>query len=353
MDRSFYLDLARSGHRMPIGADLLLREHENAEALLTDGARLGQVIVEAARRYQTPLAAPLMDLMLEKEALMTLLGKSEEEAPLFHFVTPPGPEPLSAVMNADERLLTPRLRATLDAIRVVADTPDLVPCGMSIGPFSFMTKLLGDPIGGVYLAGTGATANEDPEVRAVEEALELALAVILQSVRRQVEAGAKLIILCEPAANAVYLSPRQLAKGSDIFERFVMAPNQRIKALMDELGCDLFLHDCGELTDSMVERLASLNPVILSLGSSRRLWEDAARVPDTITLYGNLPTKRFYEESLHPDEVERMTCELLHRMDATGHPFILGSECDVLSVPGRHDAIVEKVNVFLRCACDA
>ena len=37
----------------------------------------------------------------------------------------------------------------------------------------------------------------------------------------------------------------------------------------------------------------------------------------------------------------------LRRMAATGHPHILGSECDVLSVPGREAAIMAKVDAFV------
>ncbi len=33
MDRSYYLDLARTGLRMPIGADLVLHEHADPEAI--------------------------------------------------------------------------------------------------------------------------------------------------------------------------------------------------------------------------------------------------------------------------------------------------------------------------------
>jgi len=90
--------------------------------------------------------------------------------------------------------------------------------------------------------------------------------------------------------------------------------------------------------------------VILSLGSSRRLWEDAALVPKTTVLYGNLPTKRFYSDALIDlDQVRRLTVELLHRMRAADHPFILGSECDVLSVPGHEQTIIGKVQEFLSC----
>ncbi len=35
-----------------------------------------------------------------------------------------------------------------------------------------------------------------------------------------------------------------------------------------------------------------------------------------------------------------------------GHPFILGSECDVLHVPGAADMIAKKVDAFVNCACN-
>ena len=352
MDRRYYLDLAGSGLRMPIGADLVLHERDDEAGTLRDGSRLGAVIVEAAHRYHTPLAIPLMDLSVEKEFLLETLGVSPSDIPTFHFSSPPGEEALARVRRISDRALTPRVQATADAVRTVARHADLLPCGMSIGPFSLMTKLIADPISGVYLSGAGVSGDEDPEVRAVEEALEMALAVIERCIAVQIDAGASAIVVCEPAANRVYLSPKQLARGSDVFERMVMAPLRRVKAQLDSAGVDLVLHDCGELTDEMVGWLASLDPAMMSLGSSRKLWEDAARVPRTTVLYGNLPTKRFYAPDLTIEQVEAMTCDLLARMRAVDHPFILGSECDVLSVEGAREAIVEKVAAFCTCRCD-
>src|SRR5258708_575358 len=70
------------------------------------------------------------------------------------------------------------------------------------------------------------------------------------------------------------ISPRQMKAGSNLFERLVMEPNLRLKAVLDEAGCDLIFHDCGELIDDMVEAFANrLHPRILSLGSSRKLWD--------------------------------------------------------------------------------
>jgi uroporphyrinogen-III decarboxylase len=168
-------------------------------------------------------------------------------------------------------------------------------------------------------------------------------------VRSQIAHGARAIMICEPAANTSFLSPRQLRSGSGIFERLVMEPNLRLKAVLESGNCDLIFHDCGELIDSMVEAFAHrLHPVILSLGGSRKLWEDARLVPKDVVLYGNLPTKLFYSDGAMPvEEVIRRTEELLANMKACGHSHILGSECDVLSVPDARDTIMKKVDAMM------
>ncbi|MCX6875136.1 MAG: hypothetical protein NTW21_15200 [Verrucomicrobia bacterium] len=341
MERSYYLGLAEAGLRMPIGTHLVLHEAADHAAVMLDGERLGDMVVRAAGRFNTPLAVPLMDLKLEKEALLATRGIATAEIDSYHFSELPSAAP--------DFVLTPRMRATCEAIRQVARHPDLVPLGMGIGPFSLMTKLVGDPITPVFLAGTGLTAAEDPEVALIERALELGTELILQYFTAQIEAGAKALIVCEPAANLVYFSPNQLANGYAIFERYVIAPMRRIKALFDARGVDLVFHDCGELTTGMVERFAALDAAMLSFGCSRLLWDDAALIPPTTVLYGNLPTKRFPASQLTVAEVERLARELLEKMRATGHPFILGSECDVLSVPGSEREIMAKVEAFLKC----
>jgi uroporphyrinogen-III decarboxylase len=352
MKRAYYHELAKAGLRMPVGADLVLQEQPEAEKVRCDGPQLGRVVIEAARRYNTPLAFPLMDLTVEKERITTILGIPDADSPSYHFHQCLTEEEIARLEAGLDSPLTPKMQANVDSLRTVIAESDRIAVGMSIGPFSLMTKLIADPIAPIYLAGSGVTGEEDAGVRLVEQMIDLSVKVILSSLKAQCAAGAQAVFICEPAANIAYLSPRQLQKGSDIFERFVMAPNRKIKALLDEAGVDLILHDCGELTDKMVSDLATLDPVILSLGSSRTLWEDAARVPKHIVLYGNLPTKKFYSDDLVPrDQVPAMACELIRRMREVGHPFILGSECDVLSVPGSETTIKEKVAAFLHCDC--
>ncbi len=348
-NRNFFLDLAGRGQRMPIGVDLLLHEEAEPEKVRNDGAALGRVIERAARRWKTPLAIPLMDLRLEKIDLLAPMGISAEEAEPYHFTAPLDESTLAALCGEQRQPQCPGSLARDQALKYIAALPDLIPIGMAIGPFSLVSRLMADPIGAVAMAGSGMTAEDSAEVRLLWQCVRIAEAAVLRSVRSQMAHGAQAIVVCEPAACTAFLSPRQLRAGSDAFERLVMEPNLRLKAVLDEGSCDLIFHDCGELIDLMVEAFANrLHPVMLSLGGSRRLWQDACIVPADVVLYGNLPTKTFYSDGAMPlEEVVRRTDELLANMKAVGHSFILGSECDVLFVPEARDAIQKKVDAMM------
>lgn len=340
MSRQRFLELAASGLRMPIGTHLVLHEHVDHEAIVLDGSRLGRVVEEAARRFRAPLAFPLMDLTLEKEALLLARGVAPSAVDTYHFAEPPE-------SNAEFKL-TPKMAAACGSLRHIATQTQLLPVGMGIGPFSLMTKLLSDPIAPVFMAGTGATGEEEPEVALMERLLELSFQTIQRYLDAQIEVGAKAIILCEPAANIVYFSPNQLAESYGTFDRYVMRFNLALRDQLAVRGVELIFHDCGDLLDGMVRRFAQLDPAIISLGSSRKLWEDAALLPKSTVLYGNLPTKQFYSDALVTvEKVRELSADLIERMRQAGHPFVLGSECDVLSVPGCEETIKKKVATFL------
>ncbi len=351
MKREYYLELAAAGLRLPIGIDLVLHESPDPQRVLRDGSLLAEVGASAARRYASPLAIPLMDLTLEKEDMLRLLGTAEAEAETFHFAEAPDESTLQLLRRSADASFGARGQAHIDSLRHIATKTDFFPIGMAIGPFSLMTKLMADPITAIAMAGMGMTSEEDASILLAERCLALAETAIARSLAAQIKAGAKAVMICEPAANIVYLSPRQMSSGSDIFERFVMQPNLRIKSQLASAEVDLIFHDCGELNGYMVEQFASrLDPVILSLGSSRTLWEDAALVPKSVVLFGNLPTKKFYSDEAMPDEhVKAMTLELRDKMRSAGHPHILGSECDVLHVPEVAANIRRKVELMLAC----
>jgi len=330
---------------MPIGADLVLHELPDPEAVKHDGLTLGRVIEATARRFGTPLAIPLMDLTLEKADLLRRLGIAAGSLEEFRFAAAPSEDDLERLAASQDAPFSHRHQAHIGSVGYIAASTDLLPVGMSIGPFSLMTKLLTDPITPIAMAGMGLTAGEDPGILLAERSLALAEVAVRRSVVAQVRVGAQAVLVCEPAANRVYLSPRQIEAGSDIFDRFVIQPHLRLKALLDSNGVDLIFHNCGELTDFMVRQFAErLDPAILSLGSSRRLWEDAALAPKTTVLFGNLPTRSFYSDAAMPlEKVRAMAAELVARMRACGHPHVLGSECDVLYVPESAETIRRKV----------
>jgi uroporphyrinogen-III decarboxylase len=341
--------LAAGGLRTPIGTDLVLHERPDPEAVRRDGKRLAGVVRQAAERYRTPLAIPLMDLRVEKADLVHRLRPVVAEVDTFHFEAPPSEADLDRARETDGAAFLAGHRAHFEAIAQVASRPGLTSLGITIGPFSLTTKLLADPIAAVALAGRGVPAEDEPLVATAERSLVLAELAVHRSLRAQAEAGAAAVIVCEPAASALFVSPRQMANGSPVFERFVLEPLLRLRILLDDHGVDLFLHDCGEPTTAMIEALASrVRPAVLSLGSSRRLWEDAAVVPADVVLFGNLPTKHFYSDDTLPLEMVRTkTRELVVQMRESGHPFILGSECDVLHVPEAAVTIRRKVEAML------
>lgn len=344
-----FRDLAVRGARVPIATDLVLQERGDPEATRRDGKALAGVVREAAERHRTSLAIPLMDLRLEKADLVALACGTPCDDEAFHFAEPPGERELQRLRAGAASPFLPLQRAHFEAIAEVAGHGGLVPLGMAIGPFSLATKLLADPITAVGLAGRGLGPRDDPAVEAIECCLALAELAVERSLREQLAAGAAAVIVCEPAAGSVYVSPRQMAAGSPVFERFVVEPLVRVRSLLEAHGARLVLHDCGELSTTILEALAGrVRPAVLSLGSSRCLWQDAAHVPEDVVLFGNLPSKHFYSDATLPVErVRALTRELVSRMRETGHPFILGSECDVLDVPGAGAAIRAKVQAFL------
>jgi len=344
VSREYYLKLASRKLRMPIGADLVLHDHPDHAQIILDGVRLGKVVAEAAAAFKTPLAFPVMDLRMEKSVLLPFFGVPADKADAWHFDSAPSGAAIAAFEKQLDAAVPARIAAVAEAIRYVAENTALVPVGMSIGPFSLATKLMPDPITPVYLAGAGETAATEPDVALLEAALRIARIMVRHSIKRQLAAGAKAIFIAEPAANRVYFSQNQMAGGSDVFERFAMDANHEVARQVAAAGADLIFHCCGELTDPMLDAFCALRPVMLSLGNSRKLWEDAARVPKDIVLYGNLPSKQFYSDLAMPvEKVEQIAAGLAARMESTGHPFILGTECDTLHVEGCGDTIRAKI----------
>lgn len=71
-------------------------------------------------------------------------------------------------------------------------------------------------------------------------------------------------------------------------------------------------------------------------------------------LFGNIPSKGFIldESGFRDADIAAQAEQLVRRMAACGHPFIIGSECDVLCVAGAEQRIRRKVSAMLGgCGC--
>jgi uroporphyrinogen-III decarboxylase len=344
---TLFLDLARRGLRVPMATDLYLHDQTDPEAARRDGGRMAALMARAAADWGSPLAMPLMDLRLEKADLLARRGMDEEQADRFQFEGPldaAAREALGRGGAADSA----GSQARAEAIRVTAGEGRLVPVGMVIGPFSLTTKLMKDPITPAAMLASGVGPDEEPQVRLLLELLALSLECVTAAVARQLDSGARAMLVCEPTANTAFLSPRMIRAGSNILERLVLEPNERLKARIEQAGADLIFHDCGELIPEMVQAFGHrLRPAVLSLGSSRVLAEDAARVPADVVLYGNLPSKLYYSDTEMPVEaVAERAQGIVAAMRGCGHPHILGTECDVLHVPESAQTIRRKVEAM-------
>ncbi len=346
MAKDLYLDMAESRKRVPLATHLVLHELSDPEGALLDGDKLAAVAAEAARRYDCPLAFPLMDLTLEKDFMLRAMGLGGTDPAAFHFDAAPGDGLVEALDRADIAR-SPRMAASCGSIRSLAEAGGPLAVGMSIGPFSLLTKLVSDPIIPVYLAGSGVGAADSAEVALVSALLPLCELVVRRYCEAQLKAGARAIFVCEPAANDVFFSPNQLEEGSSVFSDFVIGPNSRLKGAIESGGADYLFHDCGSLSPLMASAISGLKPALLSLGSAVSLWEIEASVSKDVVLFGNLPTKKFYSDEEVPlDSIPRMVREIEDRLGPTAHPFIVGSECDILAMPGYEETIKRKVEAF-------
>lgn len=346
LDRGYFLELARRGVRLPISAHITLHQRPDPEAARYDGRELGEVIIETARTLGMPLAFPLMDLKTEKEWLLGQIGVPEAEMDTYHFEEMPEGGSLAKFQRIAEAESTRRMQATLEAITHVRQHSELVAVGMCIGPFSLATKLLKDPITAAFQLGIDP---EDEDAELLVRVLEIGTEAICSWVERQVKAGAQAVCVCEPAYNTVYVSPKQMERDESILERLVIGPNRRIREVLRDNGAELIFHDCGELNEPILRSIAQLDPAILSLGSPCDLPRITHLIGKNTVLMGNLPSKKFYSDNeITEEEVVSQGRELLEAMGKTTHPFILGTECDVLCVAGCTETIRRKVMAVTR-----
>jgi len=156
---------------------------------------------------------------------------------------------------------------------------------------------------------------------------------VADSIRTLAVDGAPAIVMQEPELHVKTLIQP--------YEAAVLESYARLRRIFQDLGVDALLQVTGVLSRNHVSGLArALHPAVLSLGASRRLYEDVALVPKDIVLHGNLPAALFTGST---SEMARQAEQLRRAMRATGHPHILGTDGAILS----SDALPENVEALL------
>ena len=98
-----------------------------------------------------------------------------------------------------------------------------------------LTLTNGEEPGRVVVRGAGRFGvpgrrqTTSPSVGLLDIALDLSTRAVERSLRAQLDAGAKLAVLCEPAVNKVYVSPRQMNTEPNAFDRLVMTKPQALQ----------------------------------------------------------------------------------------------------------------------------
>ena len=193
MESTLYMQIAEDGLAMPLATNMVLHEEASEadiERALSNGEELGRCPCASRPPLWSTSRHSSYGPQARKRTAFAGPWPRTGPAPGFHFKQAPTATEVQAMITALAAPLPPALKAQVDAVRfVVRSAPDLVPCAMTIGPFSLMTTLLEDPISAVYLASTGATANDEPAVALLDVALELSMRAVERSLRAQLDGG--------------------------------------------------------------------------------------------------------------------------------------------------------------------
>lgn len=155
--------------------------------------------------------------------------------------------------------------------------------------------------------------HDDPVF--VRELAEFVLELALRFGKAQVEAGADVIGIGDPAGSLV---------GPHLYEDFVWPCEKRLVDGLHEAGAKVRLHICGD-TRRILEVIGRLGCDIVDIDSSVPVGEAHAKIgPETVLLGGIDPVRLLQNGS--PEEVIAAVREC-HRQ--AGPNYILGAGCEV------------------------
>ena len=275
-----------------------------------DGELLARCQLQALERYGYDAVFALMDVNVETEALGSVLTYRADQYPIIHayaLADGVGPNPLALPDPERAGRMPELLKAARMLRREVGD--DVLVVGCVLGPMTLATQLLGIEKA-LYLA------IDAPESFA--RLLDFATEVVAGFGIAQIEAGAHLPIVFDPAATPDVIPPA-------FHREFVLPRLQRLLAAFKQAGAVAnWLHTAGPVTP--------LLPCYPQAGVDLANFDfcvdprDARRALPGIALDGNLKSLAFVEAT--PEEITAASAHLLDLFAERGG-FVLSSGCEI------------------------
>jgi uroporphyrinogen decarboxylase len=277
---------------------------------LRDGNLLARCQIDAMKHYGHDIVFGFMDFSVETEALGSVLQFRANQYPeVASYVLTPASE--VSALTVPDPASSGRMPALLDAIssmrRELGDTTLVAGC--VLGPMSLATQMLGIETA-LYLAA------DDPQ--RFERILDFSAAVAIRYGIAQIEAGAHLPIVFDPAASPAVVPPQ-------FFREMLLPRLQRVFAAYRQAGTLANWLNIAGPTAGILPYYPAAGVDIANFDYYIEPQRALDLLPNTC-LDGNMKSLLFVDAT--PDEVSAVASQLVSAFADRGG-FLLSSGCEI------------------------
>ncbi len=277
---------------------------------LRDGNLLARCQIDAMKHYGHDIVFGFMDFSVETEALGSVLQFRANQYPeVASYVLTPASE--VSALTVPDPASSGRMPALLEAIssmrRELGDTTLVAGC--VLGPMSLATQMLGIETA-LYLAA------DDPQ--RFERILDFSAAVAIRYGIAQIEAGAHLPIVFDPAASPAVVPPQ-------FFREMLLPRLQRVFAAYRQAGTLANWLNIAGPTAGILPYYPAAGVDIANFDYYIEPQRALDLLPNTC-LDGNMKSLLFVDAT--PDEVSAVASQLVSAFADRGG-FLLSSGCEI------------------------
>lgn len=277
---------------------------------LTDGAVLARAQLLAVETFGYDAVFAVMDVCIETEALGSVLEYRKHHYPYIKTHALTSIPELDSLASLDPRS-SGRIPELLNSIRIMRRTMNgsIPVISVVLGPMTLATQLMG-------MEKALYAAIDD--ISSFNQLLDFSSDVAIRLGEAQVEAGADIICLFDPASSCDVIPPQ-------FFREFVAERTSRILSAFHRAGAPCcFLHITGHI-EPILKYLPEADIDLLNIDYSVNPYRTRELLPD-VCLNGNLKSLLFTSAS--PDSVISESLTLVESF--AGHSgFILSSGCEI------------------------